>query len=458
VKIIEHEKVSEVLDWAESNKNNRELVNSVLDKARKRQGLECKEATLLLVADYTNELLKLAEKIKQDFYGSRVVLFAPLYLSNYCVNGCVYCPFNCGNAKMGRRKLTQDEIRQEVIALQDMGHKRLALEVGEHPEHNTIEYVTESINTIYDVKHKNGSIRRVNVNIAATSVDDYRKLKAANIGTYLLFQETYHEETYRKLHPKTAGLKHDYDYHLTAMDRAIQAEIDDVGIGALFGLYDYRYEFAAMLMHAEHLDKTYGVGPHTISVPRIRGSRAVHGISDDVFIKIVAALRVAVPYTGLIISTREAADCRLEALTAGASQISGGSRTNVGGYSQELSKTTESDGRQFAVSDERTLDEIVLWLLENEQIPSFCTACYRLGRVGDRFMELAKSGKIAARCHPNSLITLQEYLIDYATPATLEHGEQLIGRETSKIEDVKIREFVCEKLSKIKQGERDFRL
>jgi 2-iminoacetate synthase len=483
---INHEQILEALKWAEQNADNAELVGQVMAKARERRGLSHREALLLLTAD-SCEILTLAGEIKQEFYGNRVVLFAPLYLSNYCTNTCVYCPFNHANSEMPRRKLTQDEIRREVTALQDMGHKRLAIEAGEHPEHNSIDYVLESIETIYGIKHNNGSIRRVNVNIAATSVEDYANLKAAQIGTYLLFQETYHRETYERLHPRVdggAGMKSDYDYHLTAMDRAVQGGIEDIGIGVLFGLYDYRYEFAAMLVHAEHLENTYGVGPHTISVPRVKSAAFGHGISDDVFIRIVAALRIAAPYTGIIISTREDEDCRCKALKAGASQISGGSKTDVGGYAKARAAPQDGlcssegvldggyakaraapqdapDGRQFAISDERSLEQIVAWLMQSGQIPSFCTACYREGRVGEHFMELAKSGKIRSRCHPNALITLQEYLCDYASPDTRVLGERLIADEIGKLESIdggRIRDFVREKLTAIKEGNRDFRV
>ncbi|MCL1832004.1 MAG: [FeFe] hydrogenase H-cluster radical SAM maturase HydG [Oscillospiraceae bacterium] len=455
---INHDEIMATLDWVEKNKHNTEAVNAALDKARLQHGLPYREAALLLAADCGEQLCALAGKIKNDYYGSRIVLFAPLYLSNYCVNGCTYCPYHQSNKSMPRRKLTQDEIRREVIALQDMGHKRLAIEAGEHPLHNTIEYVLESIETIYSINHRNGAIRRVNVNIAATSAENYAKLHNAKIGTYLLFQETYCEDTYKRVHP--SGPKADYAYHTEALDRAVQGGIEDVGAGVLFGLADYLYEVIALLMHAEHLEATYGVGPHTISVPRIRRAEGVtaeyeHSIDDDTFIKIVAALRVAAPYTGIIVSTRESEDCRRRALAVGASQISGGSRTGVGEYAESAAAT---DTQQFSINDERSLDEIVAWLLQNGQIPSFCTACYREGRVGEHFMDLAKSGQIKSRCQPNALITLQEYLSDYASDNTRRIGEKLIENAVNVLDVPKIRSFVQDKIARIKQGERDFRV
>jgi 2-iminoacetate synthase len=449
-----------VLAWAEKNKHNSDLINNIIRKAAEKKGLGHREAALLLLHGGSSEIFALAREIKREFYGERVVLFAPLYLSNYCVNGCLYCPYNAKNSAMPRRKLTQEEICREVIALQDMGHKRLALETGEDPEHNTIDYLLESIETIYNIKHKNGAIRRVNVNIAATSIENYRKLKAAGIGTYLLFQETYHEETYRKIHP--SGPKADYAYHTEAMDRAMQGGVDDVGLGVLFGLADYAYEFVAMLMHAEHLEAQYGVGPHTLSVPRIRKaqgvetSRFTHGIDDETFARIVACLRISAPYTGIIVSTRESEDCRRKVLDAGVSQISGGSRTSVGGYVEN--DGNRPDTKQFEINDDRSLDEIVNWLLRIGYIPSFCTACYREGRVGDRFMKLCKKGQIINHCHPNALLTLQEYLLDYAEADTKNAGEKLIYNELEKIANEKTRAAVLENLEKIKHGSRDFRI
>lgn len=459
---ISHEEIMDTLAYADENKDNRELVKQILEKAKERKGLDHREASVLLACEDENinqEIYALAEQIKKDFYGNRIVMFAPLYLSNYCVNGCVYCPFHAKNGHILRKKLTQEEIRREVIALQDMGHKRLALETGEDPVNCPIEYVLESIRTIYSIQHKNGAIRRVNVNIAATTVENYRRLKEAGIGTYILFQETYHKESYEKLHP--TGPKHDYAYHTEAMDRAMEAGIDDVGIGVLFGLERYRYEFAGLLMHGEHLEAAYGVGPHTISVPRIRRADDIdpgdfdHGIDDDTFAKLVACIRIAVPYTGMIISTRESRQCRERVLHLGISQISGGSRTSVGGYAEE--ETEEESSAQFDVSDNRTLDEVVNWLMKMGYIPSFCTACYREGRTGDRFMSLCKSGQIQNCCHPNALMTLKEYLEDYAAEDTRKVGEALIRKELKQIPKEKVRQIVEKNLEEIERGQRDFR-
>lgn len=459
---IDHEEILESLKYAEENKHNKELVNSILEKAKECKGISHREALVLLDCDLEEEnhkLYELAKEIKQKFYGNRIVMFAPLYLSNYCVNGCTYCPYHHKNKHIRRKKLSQEEIRQEVIALQDMGHKRLALETGEDPINNPIEYVLESIQTIYGIKHKNGAIRRVNVNIAATTIENYRKLKEAGIGTYILFQETYHKDNYEKLHPN--GPKHDYAYHTEAMDRAMEAGIDDVGIGVLFGLNMYRYDFTGLLMHAEHLEAAMGVGPHTISVPRVRPADDIdpdefsNGISDDIFEKIVAVLRVAVPYTGIIVSTRESKESRERVLAVGVSQISGGSRTSVGGYVEE--EAEEENSAQFDVSDNRTLDEVLNWLLELGYIPSFCTACYREGRTGDRFMKLVKSGQIANCCQPNALMTLKEYLEDYASPDTKAKGEKVIEAELLHITNPKVYETAKERMGKIAAGERDFR-
>jgi 2-iminoacetate synthase len=461
---IDNNEVLETLDYAEKNKNNTELIDKILEKAKLGNGLTHREASVLLACEIpqkNEEIFSLAKKIKQEYYGNRIVLFAPLYLSNYCVNGCVYCPYHAKNKHIPRKKMTQDEIKEEVIALQDMGHKRLALETGEDPVNNPIEYVLESIKTIYSINHKNGAIRRVNVNIAATTVENYRKLKEAGIGTYILFQETYNKERYEKLHP--TGPKHNYDYHTEAMDRAMQGGIDDVGMGVLFGLSTFKYEFAALLMHAEHLEAVYGVGPHTISVPRIRRADDIdpsafeNGIDDDTFAKIVACIRISVPYTGMIISTRESKKCRERVLELGVSQISGGSKTSVGGYAHPEIES-EEDTAQFDVEDRRTLDEIIKWLMELGYVPSFCTACYRAGRVGDKFMEICKEKQIHNFCHPNALITLKEFLEDYASPKTKEIGEKLIAKELDEIESPEIvKEKTVEYLKKIEKGERDFR-
>ena len=458
------------LEYAEQNKNNVELIDSILEKARPRKteegtvcsGLSHREAAVLLACEIPEKIeamYKLAEEIKLAFYGNRIVMFAPLYLSNYCVNGCVYCPYHLKNKHIARKKLTQEEIAKEVIALQDMGHKRLAIEAGEDPVNNPIEYILESIKTIYGINHKNGAIRRVNVNIAATTVENYRKLKDAGIGTYILFQETYHKESYLKLHP--TGPKHDYDYHTEAMDRAMEGGIDDVGLGVLFGLELYKYEFVGLMMHAEHLEAVHGVGPHTISVPRLKRADDIdpdqfdNGISDELFEKLIACIRIAVPYTGMIISTRESEAVRGRALNLGISQISGASRTSVGGYTEE---ERPHDSEQFDVSDQRTLDEVVRWLMELKHIPSFCTACYREGRTGDRFMMLCKNGQILNCCHPNALMTLTEYLVDYASPLTKKIGFELIENELNKIPGEKVKAIAMKNIEDIKaSNRRDFR-
>lgn len=459
---INHEEILETLAYADENKNNMKLIDAIIEKAKKRKGLTHREASVLLACsdeEKNKEIYKLAEQIKKDFYGNRIVMFAPLYLSNYCVNGCTYCPYHAKNKHIMRKQLSQEEIRREVIALQDMGHKRLALEAGEDPVRNTMDYYLESIKTIYSIKHKNGAIRRVNINIAATTVDNYRLLKEAGIGTYILFQETYHKESYLELHP--TGPKHDYNYHTEAMDRAMEGGIDDVGMGVLFGLNTYRYDFVGLLMHAEHLEARFGVGPHTISVPRICSADDIdagdfpNAISDDIFSKIVAVIRIAVPYTGMIISTRESQESREKVLELGISQISGGSRTSVGGYAE--TELPEDNSAQFDVSDTRTLDEVVNWLLESGYIPSFCTACYREGRTGDRFMSLVKSGQIANCCGPNALMTLKEYLEDYASEDTRIKGMKLIAKETDRIPNPKIREIAIRNLKDISEGKRDFR-
>ncbi len=458
---IDDQEILDTLAYARENKHNKALIDAILEKAKTCKGLSHREAAVLLECDLEEEnhrIFSMAKEIKQKFYGNRIVMFAPLYLSNYCINGCTYCPYHQKNKTIPRHKLTQEEIEKEVVALQDMGHKRLALETGEHPIMNPIEYVLESIRTIYGIKHKNGAIRRVNVNIAATTVENYRKLKEAGIGTYILFQETYNKKAYEELHP--TGPKHDYAYHTEAMDRAMEGGIDDVGCGVLFGLNLYRYDFVGLLMHAEHLEAAKGVGPHTISVPRIRPADDIdpetfsNAISDDVFKKIVAVLRIAVPYTGLIISTRESQAARAAVLELGVSQISGGSRTSVGGYTTE---ERHDETAQFDVSDTRTLDQVVNWLLELGYIPSFCTACYREGRTGDRFMKLVKSGQIANCCQPNAIMTLKEYLEDYASPDTKAKGEKVIEEELKRIPNDNVRRIAAERVAEIHNGRRDFR-
>ena len=459
---IDDKEILDTIAYAKQNKSNRKLIEQLINRAKDCKGLTHREAAVLLEcdqADLNEQMFHLAKQIKQKLYGNRIVMFAPLYLSNYCVNGCTYCPYHYKNKTICRKKLTQEEIRREVIALQDMGHKRLALEAGEDPVNNPLEYILESIETIYSIQHKNGVIRRVNVNIAATTVENYKKLRDAGIGTYILFQETYHKENYEKLHP--TGPKHNYAYHTEAMDRAMEAGIDDVGIGVLFGLNMYRYDFVGLLMHAEHLEAAMGVGPHTISVPRIRPADDIDAedfkdaISDEIFEKIVAVLRIAVPYTGMIISTRESQKTRERVLDLGVSQLSGGSRTSVGGYAED--EPEEENSAQFDLNDTRTLDQIVNWLLDGGFIPSFCTACYREGRTGDRFMQLVKSGQIANCCQPNALMTLKEYLEDYASEDTRRKGERAILEELNNIGSDKVRQITINRLELMKEGKRDFR-
>ncbi len=459
---INDEEIRESLEYAKKNKDNRELAMKILEKAKLAKGVSHREAALLMECDIpevNEEITKLAVEIKEKFYGKRIVMFAPLYLSNYCVNGCTYCPYHAKNKHIARKKLTQEEIRREVIALQDMGHKRLAIEAGEDPVNNPLEYILESIDTIYSIKHKNGAIRRVNVNIAATTVENYTRLKNAGIGTYILFQETYNKESYEQLHP--TGPKHDYAYHTEAMDRAMEGGIDDVGLGVLFGLEGYLYELVGILMHAEHLEAVHGVGPHTISVPRICPADDIdtkdfsNAVPDEIFEKIVAVIRIAVPYTGMIVSTRESQRTREKVLRLGISQISGGSRTSVGGYVEP--EPEEENSAQFDVSDTRTLDQVVNWLIELGYIPSFCTACYRAGRTGDRFMSLLKSGQIVNCCQPNALMTLKEYLEDYASPDTKAKGEKLIEREILNVPNEAVRNKAIEYLNQLGSGKRDFR-
>lgn len=457
---INHEEIMASLAWADEHKNDAALIDEILEKARQRKGLSHREALILL--DCTDpakieEIFALAKQIKKDFYGDRIVMMAPLYLSNYCVNGCLYCPYHAKNKNITRKKLTQEEVNKEVRALQDMGHKRLAIEAGEDPRNNPIEYILECIHTIYNVHHKNGAIRRVNVNIAATTVEEYKMLKEAEIGTYVLFQETYHKENYLKMHP--TGPKHDYAWHTEAHDRAMEGGIDDVGLGVLYGLESYRYEFVGQLMHAEHLEAVWGVGPHTISVPRVKPADDIDpesfgGVPDDLFIQLIACLRIAVPYTGMIMSTRESQEVRRRSLEVGISQISGGSRTSVGGYDQE--EDPEENSAQFDVSDRRSLDEVVHWLMDLGYVPSFCTACYREGRTGDRFMTLLKAGQIQNCCLPNALMTLREYLDDYAAPETQAVGMKVIKEQLDHIDNPKVREITEAHLADIDGGQRDF--
>ncbi|MGI6721205.1 MAG: [FeFe] hydrogenase H-cluster radical SAM maturase HydG [Anaerovoracaceae bacterium] len=460
---INDEEILKTIAYADEHKDDLALMREILAKGREAKGLDFKEAMTLLECqdeEIIQETFHLAKAIKEKFYGNRIVMFAPLYLSNYCINGCVYCPYHGQNHHIPRKKLSQDDIRREVIALQDMGHKRLAIESGEDPKNNPIEYILESIKTIYSIKHKNGAIRRVNVNIAATTVENYRKLKEAGIGTYILFQETYNKKAYEELHP--SGPKSDYAYHTEAMDRAMEGGIDDVGCGVLYGLENYKYDFVGQLMHAKHLEDTYGCGPHTISVPRIRPADDIdpgtfdNGVPDDIFKHLVAVLRIAVPYTGMIMSTRESQKTRRECLEIGITQISGGSRTSVGGYVEE--EPDEESSAQFDVNDTRTLGEVVDWLIDLGYVPSFCTACYRSGRTGDRFMRLLKSGQISNICQPNALMTLNEFLEDYALPQTKEKGKALIRKRIEMIPNDDVKNIVREHLDDINGGKRDFRL
>lgn len=459
---INHDEILSTIEYAKNNKDNYALINEILQEAEQMNGISHRQAAVLLECDdkeIISKIYNLSGRIKEKIYGKRIVMFAPLYLSNYCINGCTYCPYHSKNKTITRKQLTQDEIAREVTALQDMGHKRLALEAGEDPVRNSIDYILESINTIYSIHHKNGAIRRVNVNIAATTKENYKKLADAEIGTYILFQETYHQETYEQIHP--TGPKHNYAYHTEAMDRAMESDIDDVGIGVLFGLYDYRYDFIGLMMHAEHLEAKFNVGPHTISIPRIRPADDInvdefsYAIDDKLFKKIVALVRICAPYTGIIISTRESQSSREEVLKIGVSQISGGSKTSVGGYEQD--ETLDENSRQFDVDDNRTLDEVVNWLLKLGYVPSFCTACYREGRTGDRFMRLAKSGHIVNVCQPNSLMTLNEYLIDYAKDETKYLAQNVIDNEIKLIPNEKVRLTAKDYILQMEGGKRDFR-
>ena len=461
---INHAEILACLERAKEKANDKEYVREILKKSETLTPLSHEETAVLIQCEDKEliaEIHAAAGKIKDRIYGNRIVMFAPLYLSNYCVNNCKYCGYQHKNCELKRRKLTQEEIKDEIIALQDMGHKRLALEAGEDPVNCPIEYILECIDTIYSVKHKNGAIRRVNVNIAATTVENYKKLKDAGIGTYILFQETYNKERYEDLHPE--GPKSNYAYHTEAMDRAMQGGIDDVGIGVLYGLYDYRYEVVATMMHVEHLEETFGVGPHTISVPRLRPALGVTRenypdlVSDDDFKKIVAVLRVSVPYTGIILSTRETKEMRAELLNSGVSQVSAGSCTGVGGYSEKNACDCGENTAQFEVDDTRSMDEVLTGLIESGHIPSFCTACYREGRTGDRFMQLAKSGQICNVCQPNALMTLMEFLSDYGSENAKAAAKKLYETEIPKIKNETIKQKTIEYLERIEKGERDFR-
>ncbi|GAB6169896.1 [FeFe] hydrogenase H-cluster radical SAM maturase HydG [Clostridium carnis] len=456
---INHEFIQNTLEKAKYA--TKEQIGEVLERAKSRKGLSYEDIAILLQMEdkvQLKEMYKLAGEIKESIYGKRVVVFAPLYVSDYCVNDCVYCGYQRCN-KFTRRKLTQEEVASEVEILESMGHKRLALELGEDPVNAPIEYVLECLDTIYKTQKDNGSIRRVNVNIAATTVEEYKMLKEAGIGTYILFQETYHKETYEKMHPKC--LKSSYEYHLTAFDRAMEAGIDDVGAGALFGLADPKFEVLALMMHNEHLEEKYGVGFHTISVPRLKPAGGVslenfpNLVDDNMFKKIVAVLRIAVPFTGLILSTRESAKMRKELLKYGVSQVSAGSSTGVGGYK---SRQEGKESSQFKTSDERSPMDILKELLDDGYIPSYCTACYRKGRTGERFMSMAKAGTIQYVCGPNALMTLMEFAVDYGDKELYKKAKETIEREAENINREDIKTLLKNNLKKIENGERDFYL
>ncbi|MDR3540390.1 MAG: [FeFe] hydrogenase H-cluster radical SAM maturase HydG [Desulfosporosinus sp.] len=461
---IVDEEIKNSLDEGIEKAKEKDLVRAILEKAKTCQGLTHREAAVLLNIDDKNtlaEMFKTAKEIKEKIYGKRIVLFAPLYISSYCVNGCVYCGYQAGNKSQKRSKLTMEQLEQEVKILESLGHKRIVMEAGEDPVNCSLDYVIDCIKKIYSLKFDNGSIRRININVAATTVEDYKRLKEADIGTYTLFQETYNQEVYEKLHP--TGPKHNYNWHTTAMDRAMEAGIGDVGIGVLYGLYDHKYETIAMLMHAEHLEEAFGVGPHTISVPRLRAAEGVdlnelpYLVTDDEFKKLVAILRLAVPYTGMILSTREEPNFRAEVLALGISQFSAGSCAGVGGYSKEHGIAETEEKPQFEVSDHRSPMEVIKSLCESGYVPSYCTACYREGRTGDRFMALAKAGQIGNVCQPNALLTFREFLIDYADDELKELGQKVIEKGLSDIPKEAAREAAKEKLKRIEAGERDLR-
>jgi len=461
--IIEEEIKSSLNEGVEKAKD-KDYVKAILEKAKTCQGLTHREAAVLLNVDDQNileEMFKTAKEIKEKIYGKRIVLFAPLYISSYCVNGCVYCGYQACNESLKRSKLMMEQLEEEVKVLESLGHKRIVIEAGEDPVHCSLDYVIECIKKIYSLKFDNGSIRRININIAATTVEDYRRLKEAEIGTYTLFQETYHQESYENLHP--TGPKHNYNWHTTAMDRAMEAGIGDVGIGVLYGLYDHKYDTIAMLMHAEHLEEAYGVGPHTISVPRLRAAEGVdlnelpYLVRDNEFKKLVAILRLSVPYTGMLLSTREEPNFRAEVLALGISQFSAGSCTGVGGYSEEYGINKAEEKPQFEVSDHRSPMEVVKGLCESGYLPSYCTACYREGRTGERFMVLAKAGQIHNVCQPNALLTFREFLLDYADEELKQMGQKVIEKGLLDIPKEAAREATREKLKRIESGERDLR-
>ncbi len=463
---INEAKISEL---TKEEQCNEEELNEIINKALELKGLGSEDAAKLLAVDARNEesiqkLFTAARTVKKNIYGNRLVLFAPLYLSNYCVNNCLYCAFRRDNTELERKVLSLNEIKEETSELITQGQKRLLVVAGEHPKFCNVEYLENAIRTVYETKlEKNGKIigeiRRVNINAAPMSLEEFRRLKECGIGTYQLFQETYHYETYKKVHPEGTE-KSDYRKRLYAMDVAQQAGIDDNGIGALFGLYDYKFEVLALLQHAEHLEKEFGVGPHTISVPRIEAAlnaplanNPLSPVSDEDFKKIVAVLRLAVPYTGIILSTRENTEFRNEVFSLGISQISAASRTTPGGYGRK--KQNKETAQQFTLHDPRNLKEVVIDCCKLGHLPSFCTACYRSGRTGKDFMELAKPGKIQECCLPNAILTFKEYLLDFCDEKTKEMGERIIQREIETITNIELREKTKNKIKRIENGERD---
>ncbi|EGT4138406.1 [FeFe] hydrogenase H-cluster radical SAM maturase HydG [Clostridium perfringens] len=459
---IKDDEINSLIAKGKELVSDKELVKEIIEKSKSAEGLTPEETAILLNLEdkeLIEEMFKAARQVKEKLYGKRLVVFAPLYVSNYCVNNCTYCGYKHCNDELKRKKLNKEQLIEEVKVLESLGHKRIALEAGEDPVNAPLDYILDCIKSIYSIKFDNGSIRRINVNIAATSVEDYKRLKDAEIGTYILFQETYHKPTYERLH--VSGPKHNYNYHTTAMHRAREAGIDDIGMGVLYGLYDYKYETLAMLMHAMDLEETTGVGPHTLSVPRLRPAENVslenypYLVDDEDFKKIVAILRLAVPYAGLILSTREEPVLRDEIIALGVSQVSTGSCTGVGGYSEAYSDPEEKP--QFEVGDHRSPVEMIESLMEAGYIPSYCTACYREGRTGERFMDIVKSGELYKICEANALITLKEFIDDYGTDRTREIGDKLIKKSIDEIDNESFRKSVEEKINKISDGTRDLR-
>ncbi|AQW25421.1 [FeFe] hydrogenase H-cluster radical SAM maturase HydG [Clostridium perfringens] len=459
---IKDDEINSLIAKGKELVSDKELVREIIEKSKSAEGLTHEETAVLLNLEdkeLIEEMFKAARQVKEKLYGKRLVVFAPLYVSNYCVNNCTYCGYKHCNDELKRKKLNKEQLIEEVKVLESLGHKRIALEAGEDPVNAPLDYILDCIKSIYSIKFDNGSIRRINVNIAATTVENYKRLKDAEIGTYILFQETYHKPTYERLH--VSGPKHNYNYHTTAMHRAREAGIDDIGMGVLYGLYDYKYETLAMLMHAMDLEETTGVGPHTLSVPRIRPAENVslenypYLVDDEDFKKIVAILRLAVPYAGLILSTREEPGLRDEIIALGVSQVSTGSCTGVGGYSEAYSDPEEKP--QFEVGDHRSPVEMIESLMEAGYIPSYCTACYREGRTGERFMDIVKSGELYKICEANALITLKEFIDDYGTDRTREIGDKLIKKSIDEIDNESFRKSVEEKINKISNGTRDLR-